>query len=104
MKKQTVPARRTHKEAERNRKPWVATVVIVLAIGAPIAVYRHTDRVQAKIPAGASGTASDTAAAPETKAPTPGMKHEVTFAPTIPNNATPGVKAPAGMVWIPGGE
>lgn len=98
-----MPAGRKRKEADRNRKPWVALVAIVLAIGATIAIYRHAGPVQANIPGGPSGTTSDTATV-EAKAPTPEMKHEVTFAPTIPNTAAPAVKTPAGMVWIPGGE
>ena len=39
--------------------------------------------------------AADEAASP-TNAPA--------FAPTVPNNAPPPKNAPAGMVWIPGGE
>jgi formylglycine-generating enzyme required for sulfatase activity len=108
--------KRKQPDKNRNKAIWVASLVVVLAIGACIVVYKHSTSVQARFPdASPATTDGSEAATPAPKPPalpasmpdtrsTASAKNEVAFGPTIPNKAAPPAPAPPGMVWIPGGE
>ena len=90
---------------------WISGLVIVLAIGACIAVYKHSVPFQTNLPVAVTPPDANqttpqppnTAATPTTKTSAPEMK-QVAFGPTTPNTTSPPAKAPPGMAWIPGGE
>ena len=97
-------------DATSNRKPWIVGLVFIAAVMAGIAIYKRSAPVSVKSP-NVSATATDTNenAAPgamtaDAKTSTTGMKIEVVFEPTAPNTGALPAIAPAGMVWIPGGE
>src|SRR5271170_467172 len=112
MKTRAASAKKRQIEERSATTFWISGLVIVLAIGACIAIYKHSALFQAKLPGAvaippdANETAvpaASTAAMPTPKASTPEMR-EVAFGPTIPNTTALPAKAPHGMAWIPGGE
>jgi formylglycine-generating enzyme len=112
MKTRVASTKKRQVEERSARTFWVSGLVIVLAIGACIAVYKHSALFQANLPAAAATTpqaneapapAASTAANPPAKSSAP-ERNVVAFGPTTPNTASPPAKAPQGMAWIPGGE
>ena len=111
MKTRMASTKKTQVEERPARAFWVSGLVIALAIGACIAVYKHSAPFQANLPLAATppDAKQKTPLAPSTPAtlapknPAPEMR-QVAFGPTTPNTASPPAKAPQGMAWIPGGE
>ena len=111
MKTRVASTKKTQVEERSARAFWVSGLVIALAIGACIAVYKHSAPFQANLPLAAMppdanqttplGPSTPATSAP--KNPAPEMR-QVAFGPTTPNTASPPAKAPQGMAWIPGGE
>jgi formylglycine-generating enzyme len=88
-------------DTKTNRRYLIAGLMIAVAAGLYIAIYRHSVSVQATVPTTAQTVPASTANQETTSAPD--MK-QVAFGPTIPNTTDPPSKDPVGMVWIPGGE
>jgi formylglycine-generating enzyme len=111
MKTRMASTKKTQVEERSARAFWVSALVIALAIGACIAVYKHSAPFQANLPLAAmppdanqtTPLAPSTPATSAPKNPAPEMR-QVAFGPTTPNTASPPAKAPQGMAWIPGGE
>jgi formylglycine-generating enzyme len=107
MKKQKVVANRRRSDPRPGRRLWIVGVVIVLAVGACFAIYRHAAPFEATAAPAASASAmganAENAATSHSRTSASAMK-EVAFGSTVPNSATPPAEAPPGMVWIPGGE
>jgi sulfatase modifying factor 1 len=110
MKTRTASIKKVQIEEKSARTFWVSGLVIVLAIGACVAIYKHSSPFQANLPVAATqGDANQTAPPPNTattsapKTPTPEMR-QVSFGPTVPNTTALPTKAPQGMALIPGGE
>ena len=111
MKTRMASTKKTQVEERSARAFWVSGLVIALAIGACIAVYKHSAPFHANLPLAATppdanqttplGPSTPATSAP--KNPAPEMR-QVAFGPTTPNTASPPAKAPQGMAWIPGGE
>ncbi len=104
MSKQTVSAKRKRGAQKANRTPWIAGLIIALAVAACVAVYMRSGRVDVAT-AAATDVNQPAAAAgnPDTNTSMPDSKG-VAFGPTIPNTTPPPPKMPIAMVWIPGGE
>ena len=98
MSKQTVPARRKRGPQETNRMPWIAGLIIALAVAACVAVYMRSGRVdvttatatEVNPPTAAAGKPGTNTSIPESK--------EVAFGPTVPNTTPPPSKMPIAMV------
>jgi len=110
MKTRTASIKKGQIEEKSARTFWVSGLVIVLAIGACVAIYKHSSPFQANLPVTATqGDANQTAPPPDTattsapKTPDPEMR-QVAFGHTIPNTKALPAKAPQGMALIPGGE
>ena len=88
-KKFTPPARKLNR-AVTYRAGWVAAAGLVLTGVVALAIWRPS-------------AASSKAISPRAPASTE-VALKAGFAPTIPNQAQAPAPAPAGMVWIPGGE
>ena len=101
MKQKTRPGKARKADTKADRKPLIAGLVIVIAAAACFAIYRRSAAVQVTAPT--AQTNPDRETSPAADAGAPAMK-QVAFGPTLPNAASPPPHAPAGMVWIPGGE
>jgi len=94
--------------AAPSRRGWLIGLVIFMAIVACSIVYKLASPSPTIAPA---GRAHPEVAAQNEKASEDGVTKNaivstktVVFEPTIPNTMSAAVKAPPGMVWIPGGE
>lgn len=104
MSQQTVSAKRKQGAQKANRTPWIAGLIIALAVAACVAIYLRSGRVDVTTAAATEVNPSAAAAGkPDTNTSMPESK-EVAFGPTIPNTTPPPPKMPIAMVWIPGGE
>jgi sulfatase modifying factor 1 len=98
-------------EKRTSLRPWVVGLVVVVAVGACVALYKRSTPAVIP-PASATATTRDDAAAkPEMdhakmtdSSAMPAMAKKVVFEPTVPNGEPHPSPAPAGMAWIPGGE
>jgi formylglycine-generating enzyme required for sulfatase activity len=110
MKTRVASIKKRHIEERSTKTFWLSGLVIALAIGACIAVYKHSALFQTNLPVAAATPPEANEAAPASPAVTPPPMSStpemnvVVFGPTIPNNTSPPAKAPQGMAWIPGGE
>jgi sulfatase modifying factor 1 len=111
MKKRAASTNRKPASPKPGRQLWIAVLVIVLAAGACIAIYKRSTPViampsaESAAPTSATKTGTNEAptAAPGSTGSAAQMK-AVVFDPTRPNSIPSPAKAPSGMVWISGGE
>jgi sulfatase modifying factor 1 len=110
MKTRAASIKKRQIEERSNRRFWVSALVIAVAIGACVAIYKHSAPFRANLPVAAApadtnetSSPAGTVAAPAPKTPAPQMR-QVAFGPTIPNTTALPTKAPQGMALIPGGE
>ncbi len=109
----STPVNLRHGEARTAGRTWVAAAILVLVIGVGFARYKRSVPFAGRPPhvvlAAAKANQSQLTANTQqaegtgTRNSASGMQDSA-FGPTIPNAANPPVKAPPGMVWIPGGE
>src|ERR1700677_5087033 len=111
MKTRVASTTKREVEERSARAFWISGLVIALAVGACIAVYKHSGSFQVNLPVAATPAdanetarpAPSTAGTPPRKTSAPEMK-QVAFGPTVPNTTALPAKAPQGMALIPGGE
>src|SRR5271154_3323234 len=95
MKTRTAAIKKGQIEKKSASKFWVSGLVVTLAIGACVAVYKHSAPFQANLPVAATpaeanqttAPAVSTAGTPAPKTSAPEMR-AVTFGPTIQNATT----------------
>lgn len=110
MKKKTAQKKPRRADTETRRGPWTTVLVIMVAVGVCIAIYRHESLVHATVPGADGGQEDRSGPQPglETSPSAPGAsatrERKIAFGPTIPNAAPSPHRTPQGMVWIPGGE
>jgi formylglycine-generating enzyme required for sulfatase activity len=91
-------------EQNSGRTGWIAGFVIAVAI-AIFLVYRHSASSRIDLPSIAAAMRSGNGAAPGASPDiTSGATEAALFEPTVPNVYPASMRAPKGMVWIPGGE
>lgn len=110
-KKGKIGKKGKHPDEGPKKAIWTVGLVVALAAGACFAIYRHRAPSEMTTPAVSADVAdANKASASEAKpagvAPSASSRSlkEVTFAPTVSGPAVPAMKAPAGMVWVSGGE
>jgi formylglycine-generating enzyme len=97
-------------EKNTSFRPWVVVLVIALAVGACVVIYKRSTPAVISPAATASTTNDDASAKTEmdhskmTDSSAMPIAKKVVFEPTVSNAGPHSGAAPAGMVWIPGGE
>ena len=102
--KQRAPAKRKRQAETKNRTILWLVIIVAVFVGAAVVIYyKRPANLEASTGTTTPSSTPEPFSSSQPQPARPVLTH-VTFAPTVANTAPAPSPAPAGMVWIPGGE